>query len=202
MGYPFGRFLQLALLTGQRRTEVAEMRWPDVDLDQKAWTLSAEQTKASRAHVVPLSDAVVAILTALPRKTRTMPNGTTRPSEWVFTTTGSAPISGFSKAKEIVERKVAAARKEADNSAESMPDWGIHDLRRTAATEMGRLGTAEFIISKVLNHAAAGVTGQVYNRYEYLAEKRHALDAWARYLDTLVNPPPASVVVLRVANAS
>jgi len=197
VGYPFGPFLQMCLITGQRRTEVASMRWGDLDLEAKTWTMGAEQTKASRAHVVPLSDMAADMLKVLPRKTLTEKNGAQKPSPFVFTTEGGTPISGFSRAKERIEEKVTAARREVDPKAEEMHDWGIHDLRRTAATEMGRLGVAEFIISKVLNHAARGVTGQVYNRYEYLAEKRHALDTWAAYLDRLVHPAPENVVVLR-----
>jgi integrase len=92
---------------------------------------------------------------------------------------------------------VLAARQEATPEAEGMVAWGIHDLRRTVATEMGRLGITEFIIGKVLNHAARGITGQVYNQYEYLAEKRHALDTWAAYLDRLLKPAEANVVALR-----
>jgi integrase len=69
-----------------------------------------------------------------------------------------------------------------------MAAWGIHDLRRTAATEMGRLGVPEFIITKVLNHSSAGITRQIYDRYEYLAEKKHALETWGQYLSKLMQP--------------
>jgi integrase len=197
LGYPFGPFFQLCLLTGQRRTEVAEMRWADIDLAAKTWTLSADQTKAGRAHVVPLSQMALDILMGLPRKTFAEKNGATKPSPFVFTSDGDVPISGFSRAKERVGEKVLAARQEADPEAEAMAAWGIHDLRRTAATEMGRLGVAEFIISKVLNHAARGVTGRVYNQYEYLTEKRNALDTWAAYLTRLLKPAEPNVVALR-----
>jgi integrase len=196
LGYPFGPFFQLCLVTGQRRTEVAEMRWADVDLAEKTWTLSADQTKAGRAHVVPLSQMAIDLLQALPRKAITEKNGTQRPSPFVFTTEGDTPISGFSRAKERIETRLRTARVAADPEAEAMAAWGIHDLRRTAATEMGRLGIAEFIISKVLNHAARGVTGRVYNTYEYLAEKRHALDTWAAYLTRLLQPAERNVLVL------
>ncbi len=196
-GYPFGPFFQMCLITGQRRTEVAGMRWADIDLDGKTWTLSADQTKAGRAHVVPLSEMALEVLTALPRKTMTEKNHSTRPSPFVFTTEGNTPISGFSRAKERIEQKVMAARLEVDPGAAKMEEWGIHDLRRTVATEMGRLGIPEFIISKVLNHAARGVTGRVYNTYEYLTEKRHALDTWAGYLTRLLKPAEENVVALR-----
>jgi integrase len=78
-----------------------------------------------------------------------------------------------------------------------MDSWGIHDLRRTAATEMGRLGTPEFVIGKVLNHSSRSITGQVYNRYEYLAEKKQALEQWGGYLSRLVAPAGDNVVAIR-----
>ena len=196
LGYPFGPFFQLGLITAQRRTEVAEMRWADLDLEAKTWTIPADQNKSGRTHVVPLSTMAVDLLVELPRKTLTEKNGSTRPSPYVFTSDGDVPISGFSRAKERVGEKALAHRRAADPEAADIPDWGIHDLRRTAATEMGRLGIPEFIISKVLNHAARGVTGRVYNQYEYLTEKRHALDTWAAYLERLVKPRAENVVAL------
>jgi integrase len=169
------------------------MRWADIDLETKTWSLGSDQTKAGRAHVVPLPDMAVDLLSTLPRKS-VVEKGVAKPSPYVFTTEGKTPISGFSRAKERIE-KIAGARKIAER--DDMLDWGVHDLRRTAATEMGRLGIAEFIIAKVLNHASRGITGQVYNRYEYLPEKRHALDTWAAYLDRLVHPKAENVVALR-----
>ncbi len=184
LGYPFGSLLQLALITGQRRSEVAGMRWQDIDLEAKTWTLAAADTKAGRGHVVPLSDLAVSILSGLPRKMAALEKGGARPSPYVFTTDGKVPVSGFSRAKERVDAQIAAARKK--TRTDPMPAWGIHDLRRTAATQMGQLGTSEFVIGRVLNHAARGITGTVYNRYEYLAEKRQALDGWAEHLQKLV----------------
>ncbi len=192
LGYPFGWFFQLVLLTGQRRSEVAGMRWDALDLEAKTWTLGSDETKPGRGHVVPLADPAVSILRSLPRKAA---SGSNKPSPYVFTTKGDTPSSGFSVAKRRIEEGIAKVRKEA--KADPMAPWRIHDLRRTAATEMGRLGVSEFIIGRVLNHAAKGVTGRVYNRYEYLNEKRSALDLWARYLDTLTKPPAAKVVPLR-----
>jgi integrase len=196
LGYPFGPYLQLLLVLGQRRSEVAGMRWADIDLEAKTWTLGGEDTKNGRGHVVPLSDLAVRILTALPRKAAVQADGQTKHSAYVFTTSGSAPISGFSKAKQRVEEAVVEARQERQEQAD-MPSWGLHDLRRTAATEMGRLGTSEFIIGLVLNHTRKGITGSVYNRYQYLAEKRHALEAWASFVESLTQPADKKVVVLR-----
>lgn len=193
-GYPFGAFFRMCLLTGQRRSEVAGMRWADLDLEAKTWTLTAEQTKAGRSHVLPLSEAALAILAAAPRKAVKIAGKLTQ-SPFVFTTGGAAPISGFSRAKASIDAKISKAR--AERGEAPMESWGIHDLRRTAATEMGRLGTPEFIIGKVLNHSSRTVTGQVYNRYEYLDEKRHALELWGAYVERLVSPAGGVVVPLR-----
>lgn len=179
LSYPFGPFFQLLLLTGQRREEVARIRWADLDLDERIWTLPSTATKAARTHVVPLAPMAVELLGHLPRI------GTTH----VFTTTGATPISGFSKAKSRLDRSIAEAR------GKALAPWAIHDMRRTAATEMGRLGVSRFLIGRVLNHADRTVTA-VYDRHLYLAEKRHALEIWARYLDSLVRPQALNVVTL------
>jgi integrase len=190
LGYPFGPYFQLALLTGQRRDEVARMRWSDLDLEAKTWTLAADATKAGRSHVVPLAPIAVEILASLPRKTVNA-GGVIKPSPHVFTTSGDVPVSGFSKSKPRLDQVIAK-----DREGIALAPWTIHDLRRTAATEMGRLGVSRFIIGKVLNHADRSVTG-IYDRHAYLQEKRKALEAWARYLADLTNLPEADIVVLR-----
>ncbi|MFQ5974089.1 MAG: tyrosine-type recombinase/integrase, partial [Alphaproteobacteria bacterium] len=96
------------------------------------------------------------------------------------------PISGYSKAK-----KRAAI-------LSGVRDWRLHDLRRTAATGMARLGAPDIIVAAVLNHAPRGIMGvtSIYNRHEYLDEKRDALDRWAQHLRDVVTPPSANVVKL------
>jgi integrase len=173
LGYPFGDFFQIALITGQRRDEVARMRWQDLDLKDGIWLLPAEATKAGRGHIVPLAPLALDILRGLPRKATTG-----RASPFVFTTSGDVPISGFSKAKPRLDQAISKAR------GDALAPWTIHDMRRTAATQMGRLGVSRFIIGKVLNHADRTVTG-IYDRHAYVSEKREALGAWATYLGTL-----------------
>lgn len=169
LGFPFGPFVKLLLLTGQRRSEVGEMRWADIDLAEKTWALSAADTKAHRAHVVPLSQAALDILDQLPRF-----------GEFVFTTNGRTPVSGFSKAKAQLDAYIAS-------KSDPLAPWRLHDLRRTAATHLVRLGVTETIVGRVLNHAPQGVTAQVYALHSYAAEKRHALELWAAALDGAVN---------------
>jgi integrase len=114
---------------------------------------------------------------------------------YVFTTARDRPISGFSKAKARLD---AMGTSEGTDSVSAAP-WTIHDLRRTVATEMGRLGVSRFIIGKVLNHTDRSVTG-IYDRHAYLKEKCEALEVWGEYLDRLTRPPSA-VVQLQVVRA-
>jgi integrase len=202
LGYPFGPFFQMALATGQRRDEVARMLWADIDVNERTWALSGTQTKARRAHVVPLSPLALDILMKAQEAARTSRGDDasasrdmiTNGSPYVFTTTGGRPISGFSKAKVRLDSAVAKTRSNA--GLEALAAWTVHDLRRTAGSGLGKLGVSRFIISRVLNHADSSVTG-IYDRHAYLAEKRHALESWGTYLSNLIQPPGANVVELR-----
>ncbi len=181
-GYPFGPMFKVLLLAGQRRGEVAKMRWGDVDLETAVWTLPGEMTKNGRPHTVPLAPAVVAILESLPRF-----NG-----PYLFTTSGGErPVSGFSRPKARVEKLAN------DAQTEPLPQWGLHDLRRTCASGMARLGVSSDHIGRVLNHSPRGITAQVYDRHTYLPEKRHALELWAAYVDGLFRPADDRLVALR-----
>ena len=139
---------------------------------------------------MPLSQAALDLLAAAPRKAVVQSDGKTSLTAYVFTTDGLTPISGFSRSKRSIDVRVG--RKSSDAEDGAVQAWALHDLRRTAATEMGRLGTPEFIIAKVLNHAPKGITGQVYNRYEYLKEKRDALEQWGEALANNVCCPVES----------
>lgn len=194
LAYPVGPFFQMVMLTGQRREEVASMAWADIDLEGKVWTIPAEVTKAGRSHAVPLSSAALALLKAVPRKTTRDSKGKLAPTPHVFTTSGRAPISGYSGAKRRLDAKAGEAR--AKVKLEALAPWTIHDLRRTAATEMARLGVPRLTIGKVLNHADRSVTA-IYDRHGYMDEKRYALETWASYLEGLVKPAEGNVVALR-----
>lgn len=171
-GYPFGTILQLLILTGQRRGEVTDLRWSDLDLTANLWSLAPERNKSGRPHVVPLTPSVVAILKSLPRLHEVM----------VFPANRDAPenpVSGHGKAKIRIE------------AASGTSGWTLHDLRRTAATGMAKLKTPPHVIERVLNHASgsfAGVAG-IYNRFGYLDEMRAALDAWDAQVTALVALP-------------
>ena len=163
IGFPFGPIVQLLILTGQRRGEVAGMEWAELNLKNYLWTLPRERTKNDRRHEVPLSPQAVAIVEGLSRIS----------DRYVFSLNGTKPFNGF-KAKERLCPEIA--------------DWTIHDLRRTAASGMARLGVSLVVIEKVLNHVSgslAGIVG-VYQRHEFADEKRAALAKWAAYVERVV----------------
>ena len=179
LGEPWRSFFSTLALTGQRLGEVAGMRWPDVDLDRATWTLPREATKSDRAHEVPLSPEVVAILTALSR----------RSGPYVFTTgDGRKPVRGFSAAKRVL-----------DAAMPGVAPWRLHDLRRTFATGAARSGIAPHVVEKALNHAGGVIAGvaAVYNRYGFETEKRRALEAWSAHVLGLIAERPGNVVGLR-----
>ena len=156
IGGTFGALVRLLILTGQRRDEVAGMRWSEIDLEGRRCP-----------HEIPLSEPAIAILTALPRIG----------NQFVLTSTGDAPSSGYSKGKRRLDALLPP----------DMPDWRLHDLRRTVASGLARLGINLPVIEKVLNHASgsfAGIVG-VYQKHEFSEEKRRALDAWGAFVGGL-----------------
>lgn len=177
LGFPFGHYLRTLALTAQRRTEVASMRWGDIDLDAATWIIPASETKSARTHLVPLSGPVVTMLRDLPRM-----------GEFVFTHDGETHVSGYAKAKSRLDSFITAS------DAKVVP-WRLHDLRRTAATHMVRLGVSEDVVGRVLNHAAKGVTAKVYALHTYAPEKRSALDRWGAELMRVVAGEPNGKVV-------
>lgn len=165
-GFPFAQFTQLLILTGQRRGEVAGMRWSELDLNNATWTIPAKRAKNASSHIVPLASLAILILNSVPRFLG---------SDLVFTTTGTSPISGFGRLKERLDMAVGA------------DDWRLHDLRRTVATNMAMMRIAPHIIEAVLNHKTGIVSGvaAVYNRHAYLDEKREALERWTEKVQEL-----------------
>jgi integrase len=178
IGKPFGSFTKMLLLTGQRRAEVAEMRWSEIDKDKCLWTIPGGRTKNKLVHIVPLSTQAMAIIDSVTRIA----------GDFVFTTTGDSGLGGFSRAKERINKRMKAAK-----------PWTFHDLRRTASTGMSSLGVQPHVVEAVINHISgskAGVAG-TYNRWAYLPEKTDALQLWADHLDRLVAGNPAKVIPIR-----
>jgi integrase len=163
----YGTILKLLLLTGCRRDEIGGLMWSEVDLNARTITIPGSRTKNKQEHIVPLSDTAMSILAGVAQR---------EGREHLFGRTHAAGFSGWSRAKAEFDQVV------------KIKDWTLHDLRRTAATQMAELGVQPHIIEAVLNHISGhkgGVAG-VYNRATYLPEKRGALDTWAHHLKTIV----------------
>ena len=164
MSYPFGPYFLMLALTGQRRVEVARAEWSEVDLTERRWTMPGSKAKNGKSHIVHLCPPLVEIL-------QTMTNDIT--GTFLFTTTGTRPISGYSKAKRRLDMQSGVS------------DWTLHDLRRSFATHTTEsLGISPVVIDKVLNHQSGAVRGvaAVYQRGQYLKERAGGLDAWGDWL--------------------
>jgi len=183
LGWPFAPLFRLLILTGQRREEVSAIAWAEVDLDKAEWTIPAARAKNGKAHVVDLSPLAREILEAIKGR-----------EGLVFTTTGDTPVSGHSRAKarldDIVEeaRQQEAVERGEPQPTEELAPWRIHDLRRTAATGMARLGSPPHVVEAVLNHVSGSRGGlvAVYQHYDHRPERRAALLAWSEHVGKIV----------------
>lgn len=168
-GYPFGDCMKLLMLSGQRRAEVAEMRWSELDLEKRLWTLPSKRAKNGKQHTVPITDAMLEVLRKTPRFFN---------SDFVFTTTGKTPVSGFGRVKDRLDKELP----------EGTEPWIIHDLRRTMSTNMAMLGVPQPVTEALLNHKTGVVSGvaAIYNVYSYTDEKREALSLWNSHVNKII----------------
>lgn len=177
VGWPFGPAIQLLILTGARRSEIGELRWSEIE--EVGIQLSGDRTKNGEPHSIPLSKPALAIIESLPK--------IKGEADFVFTITGKTPISGWSKIKTDLDDEIGIA------------PWRIHDLRRTVATGLQRLGIGLQVIEAVLNHTSGSRSGVVgtYQRHSFNPEKRIALEAWAGHVETLLGQRASNVVSLK-----
>jgi integrase len=194
LGYPFGPFIHLLIVTGARRDEVADLDWAELSRENRIWSLPAARAKNTTAASSPLSALAVAELDALALRAGKL-------SGWprkglVFSTTGNTGISGFSRAKSRLDKRVSAlAAHEADPVITA--DWRLHDLRRTLATGMQRLGVRFEVTEAILNHVSgsrSGVAG-IYQRHDWGPEKVTALQAWSDHIKAILSDVDKSNVV-------
>ena len=153
IGFPYGPAVQLLILTGARQMEVGKLRWDEIGTD--SIELPGDRTKNGEPHSIPLSSAARGIVAKLPRVAN---------SPYLFHGRGNTPVNGW-----------AVAKKRLDELA-NIPAWTIHDLRRTMATGLQKLGTPLQVTEAILNHVSgsrAGIVG-VYQRHDYAEEKRAA----------------------------
>jgi integrase len=176
IGGAAGACIKILLLTGQRRGEVAGMRRAEIDKD--IWILPPERTKNGKRHSVPLSRQAMAIV----ESSLQIVGGV----DYVFPGARGGKLAGFSRIKAVLDARVTFKER-----------WTLHDLRRTVASGMARIGVPLPVIECVLNHRGesfAGVVG-VYQRHDYAAERRTALQRWADHLDEVVSDKPADKIV-------
>ena len=165
MGGPYGGIVELLALTGQRRGEVAGLTWQELNLEQRLWTIPKSRTKNAKAHVVHLSEQSMAALRRADQR-----------GSLVFSLLGTKPFQEFSRAKSLLDQ------------LSGVREWRLHDLRRTSVSGMARLGVAPHVADKILNHQSGTISGvaAVYQRHEFLAERRAALDLWGAHIGQLL----------------
>jgi integrase len=162
----FGAATRLLILTGARREEITKLRWSEIDGD--TIKLEGDRTKKGAPHIIPLCAAALAVLDGVPHIAG---------SDFVFTASGSKPIKGWPRHKVQLDAESGVA------------DWVIHDLRRTVATGLQKLGVTLQVVESVLGHVSgsrSGVVG-IYQRHDFADEKRAALDAWGAHVMTLAS---------------
>lgn len=200
---PFAAGVRLLMLTAARRAEVFEATWPE--LVGEALHLPAERAKAKEGRVIPLSHLAVDIVKALPRfASDEIETAGEAPKPWMLTLDGKHAFSNCGHAKTTLDRRILAARRKQDGGrAESITLWRLHDLRRTVATGLQRLGVRLEVIETVLGHVSgsrAGIVG-VYQKHRFDAEAREALAVWAAHLQRLLDGGGASAEVVPLRRA-
>jgi integrase len=196
MAYPHGPLFRMLLLTGQRRSECGEAQWPEFDLPNRLWTIPAARFKSNSAHMVPLADAVVALLHGLPRWVG---------GDYLFTHSGGKhPATVSSQAKASLDARIlrtlrALARMRGDNPGKvKLEPFVIHDLRRSMRTRLSSLRIPDVVCEMIIGHGRKGLQ-RVYDQHTFQDEMREGLEAWAARLHAIVNPPPPRQNVVQLA---
>ncbi|MEP3636030.1 MAG: site-specific integrase, partial [Paracoccaceae bacterium] len=192
MGVLWGPIIRLWILTAQRRGEILDLRWSEIDLDQRHILKPGSKTKNGKPHVTHLSPPAIKEFEALLEKNRVQKAarqpGKSAASEFVFTATGYSPPSGVSKAKARLDRILG----------ENVEPWRLHDIRTAFATVMVSVDVPETVADRVLNHSASGsapsAVARVYNQAELLPQRAAALEKWAE----IVTGEGAQVISLRL----
>jgi integrase len=184
MGYPYGGFYRLLLLTGQRRGQAVQMTWGEVDMERRTWTTPGSKMKGGKEHVVHLSDLALEVLA----EARERGNE----SSYVFTCDGVRPLNSFAKPRARLDRMIAQI------AGKALPAWRVHDFRRTLVHGLARLGIPPHVADKILAHSSGAIAGvaAVYNRYAYLDERCAALAAWGRKVEEIIGRGEPNIVTL------
>jgi integrase len=180
IGYPFGPYYRLLILTGQRRNEWAEARVSEIDRGNKWLEVPRARYKGRRDHIVPLAPEALAIVDSLP--------AWAGENHYLFSSNGGrVPISGFSKGKgRLDEFAREALRAIKGDPRLAFPSYRVHDFRVTCETRLAHLGFSQEVRDAVLGHAKPGLQ-RTYNKHDYVAEKRRALEAYAAHIMGVVS---------------
>jgi integrase len=165
IGGAYGGIVEMLVLTGQRREEVAQMVGDEIDFNSRTWTLPGSRTKNGKPHIVHLSEACIKLI-----------KRASRSGSYVFSISGVRPFQNFTNAKRVLDE------------LSGVTGWRLHDLRRTCVSGMARLGVPPHVADKILNHQSGTISGvaAVYQRHDFLAERKLALERWGQYIETLV----------------
>jgi integrase len=204
MDYPSGPLYRLLLLTGLRLGEACGASWSEFDLDKREWTIPAARMKkvkgGAKPFMVPLTDSILAILNPLPRFnygdcifSHSHGKRSLRPNQF-------SDIKDRLDALMLEELKKIATERGKSEKTITLPDFVNHDIRRTVRTHLSALRIGEEVREAVLAHVRPGIKG-VYDRHQYLEEKREALELWTTRLRSIVEPSPANVVKLAKSRA-
>lgn len=174
----FSEIVKLLLLLAARRTEIGGLQWRELgEVDGgPALVLPPSRVKNKREFILPLSPPAYEIIARQPRRVD---------RDAVFGFGGSNGFSGWSASKALLDSRILDNRRARDRKAAPLPQWGLHDLRRSAATHMAdKLGVMPHVVEAVLNHQSGHKSGDagIYNHARYLAPMREALTAWGDYV--------------------
>jgi integrase len=176
LDHPYPRLIRALILLGQRRDEVADMTWEEVDLDHAIWVIPGERTKNAKPHMVPLARQAIEELKA-----------TRARKGFLFSASGERPIQNWSYWK----RKIDKLFKDELEKAELPPaaPWTIHDLRRSVASGMQRLGVHRDVVEAFSNRQVRDGVAGIYQRHDYRSEVRVAAQRWGDHVESLVSGP-------------
>src|SRR5262245_44352517 len=165
IGFPYGHMIEILALTAQRRSEVSGLVWSEIDFENRTWIIPSSRSKNNKPHLVHLAPAVIDILRDLPRL-----------EPIIFSSHGMKPFQNWSEMKRTLDR------------SSGVVGWVLHDLRRTVVSGMAGLGIAPHVADKILNHQSGTISGvaAVYQRHEFLRERKEALERWAAHIGSLM----------------
>jgi integrase len=158
--------VEFLALTGQRREEVAQLKWNEIDGQARTWCMPAERSKNNKAHIIHVSEPAWAVICGHLGES----------DAYVFGTSRGKHFQAFAKGKRALDRLARVS------------GWRLHDLRRTVVSGMARLGVPPHVADKILNHQSGTISGvaAVYQRHEFLAERKVALDRWGCHVEHII----------------